>query len=435
MQPATVVTRAEVHTVENVEFSIPDKPAECGILVTAHVEQPAMGHDLSVPDEGVQPATVEPSAEIQVEVAKVQLSVPDPSDLSATLVSVVQPAAGHQLPIGDDDVNVRPEDCGMVVNVVPPRKQLNITKELVAAMCAQFPEDVPPVPDVQLTRRSSRCRAFDAVADVEVRSVSCAKKRSESNVGVHEAAQAVIGLVDNLVSKMCEEFPQLHRSSRHHVAASVMPATAADSNGEGAKKAKCVTPSEASVPQVNRATRSAAKMVATPSVMPSVKPSVMPSVMPSVKPAMRSAAKGQVGVKGVTLSVTPSVTPAMRSVAKGQVGAKGVTPSVKPAMCSAAKVRVVTPSVMPAMRSVAKVRVVMLSVMPSVMLSVKPATRSAVKVRAATLSVSVKGVPQSVKTPSVKGAKKSQRPATRSAVKGQVGAKGVTPVYKPACFV
>ena len=74
MQPATVVTRAEVHAVENV--------------------------DLSMADEAVQPATVEP------------------------------------------------EDCGVVVNVVPPRKQLNIAEELVAAVCHQFPEHVTPVPDV-----------------------------------------------------------------------------------------------------------------------------------------------------------------------------------------------------------------------------------------------------------------------------------------------
>ena len=96
----------------------------------------------------MQPATVELSAEIQAEVANVELSIPDPSDASTILVLVVQPAAGHQLPHADDDVNVRPEDCGMVVNVVLPRKQLNIAKELVAAMCAQFPENVTPVPDV-----------------------------------------------------------------------------------------------------------------------------------------------------------------------------------------------------------------------------------------------------------------------------------------------
>ncbi len=68
--------------------------------------------------------------------------------------------------------------------------------------------------------------------------------------------------------------------------------------------------------QVKRATRSAAKMVATPSVAPSVTPSVKPVVTPSasVKGAPQSVkaarVKGAKTVKPATRSVTPVYKPA-----------------------------------------------------------------------------------------------------------------------------
>ena len=139
----------------------------------------------------------------------------------------------------------------------------------------------------------------DAAVDVEVRSVSRAKKHSEANVG--EAAQAVTGLVDNLVSKMCEEFPQLRRSRRRRVAASVTSAT--------------------DVTQVKRATRSAAKVrVATPSVKP--------VVTPSVTPAMRSAVKGRVTMPSASVKGAPQSVKAAH--VKGAKTVKPATRSVTP---------------------------------------------------------------------------------------------------------